>query len=373
MSIMAENTDSASPIQAVALTAQKNTSELAQAAIATQAELAVVSNEAHYADLKQALSGSGIEVAAGPSGMQEAVAREADMVLSAITGAAALEPTMGAINQGANVALANKESLVCAGNLMLEAAREKGAAILPVDSEHNAIFQVLDRPERVEKLVLTASGGPFRRSSLSVMREATPEKAVAHPNWSMGAKISVDSATMMNKGLELIEAAYLFNMDEADIDVLVHPQSIIHSMVSYDDGSVLAQLGMPDMRTPIAYAFAWPNRMTVETVERLDLAKIGQLDFECHDPERFPAINIARRAFRAGSWAPCVLNAANEIAVEAFLQRQIGFLGIVDLVDAVLRGFEEGNEGMVQNAACFDDVRELDSRAREVAKRKLLV
>lgn len=350
----------------VALTANRNVEKLAAAALATRAEFVAIGDEALYGDLKDALAGRDVEIGAGSDAVREAAARPADTVVSAIMGAAALAPTLEAVRQGAHVALANKESLVCAGELLIEASRAHGAQLLPVDSEHNAIFQVLDRPERVEKLVLTASGGPFRTKTLDEMRAATPEQALAHPNWSMGAKISIDSASMMNKGLELIEAAYLFATDEKQIDVLVHPQSIIHSMVSYDDGSTLAQLGMPDMRTPIAYALAWPERMAVGTIERLDLAKLARLTFEAHDPIRFPAINLARDAIRQGGWAPNVLNAANEIAVGAFLERRIGFLSIVDLCRQVLDAFSSQTD-IDACPTCFEQVFEIDQKARMIA------
>ncbi|MBB36680.1 MAG: 1-deoxy-D-xylulose-5-phosphate reductoisomerase [Hirschia sp.] len=350
----------------VALTANSNVKKLAEAAIRTQAELAVIADETLFDDLKRALQGTATEVAAGQQAIDEAAAIPADTIVSAIMGAAALAPTLQAVRQGANVALANKESLVCAGELLLKESETHGATLLPVDSEHNAIFQVLDRRERVEKLILTASGGPFRTLDIEDMIYVSPDQALAHPNWTMGAKISIDSATMMNKGLELIEAAYLFRMDERNIDVLIHPQSIIHSMVCYDDGSVLAQLGMPDMKTPISYAIAWPHRMPVPGVERLDLAKLATLSFEAHDPVRFPAINLARDAFRAGGVVPCVMNAANEIAVESFLRREIGFLSIVELNRQVMDAFMS-QSGASNAPSSFEDVFEIDRAARQVA------
>ena len=358
-------------LRAVSLTAKTNVNQLAAAARKLDAEFVAVADDSLYHDLKDALCGPGIDCGAGESGLQEAAARQADVVVSAITGAAALKPTLEAVKQGAQVALANKESLVCAGKLLLDAAKKTNARLLPVDSEHNAIFQVLDRRERVEKLILTASGGPFRTFTREQMENVTPEQAVAHPNWSMGAKISVDSATMMNKGLELIEAAYLFDMDESYIDVLVHPQSIIHSLVAYDDGSVLAQLGMPDMRTPISYALSWPDRMPVPGVERLDLAKIGQLDFSAHDPDRFPAIDIARRALRLGPWGPCVLNAVNEVAVATFLRNELSFFAISEIAADILQRFEAGQEGELYPLDEFDAVFELDARARRVAHSRI--
>ena len=320
-----------------ALTANSSAEELAKAARAVGAKLAVVADPAAYGALKQALSGSGIEAAAGAEAVVEAAERPSDFVMSAIVGAAGLAPTLTAVRRGAVIGLANKETLVCAGALFKDEVRKAGATLLPVDSEHNAIFQVLDRerPEGVEKISLTASGGPFRSWQRSDMAGVTPEQAVAHPNWSMGAKISVDSATMMNKGLEVIEAAYLFDQPREKIEVLVHPQSVVHSMVAYVDGSVLAQLGAPDMRTPIAYSLAWPARMQAP-VERLDLGRIGQLTFEAPDEVRFPALRLAREALATGAGAPSVLNAANEIAVAAFLNRELGFLAIAEVVESTL-------------------------------------
>ncbi|WP_375595958.1 1-deoxy-D-xylulose-5-phosphate reductoisomerase [Algihabitans albus] len=320
-----------------ALTANSSAEELAKAARAVGAKLAVVADPAAYGALKQALSGSGIEAAAGAEAVVEAAERPSDFVMSAIVGAAGLAPTLTAVRRGAVIGLANKETLVCAGALFKDEVRKAGATLLPVDSEHNAIFQVLDRerPEGVEKIILTASGGPFRSWRRSDMAGVTPEQAVAHPNWSMGAKISVDSATMMNKGLEVIEAAYLFDQPREKIEVLVHPQSVVHSMVAYVDGSVLAQLGAPDMRTPIAYSLAWPARMQAP-VERLDLGRIGQLTFEAPDEVRFPALRLAREALATGAGAPSVLNAANEIAVAAFLNRELGFLAIAEVVESTL-------------------------------------
>jgi 1-deoxy-D-xylulose-5-phosphate reductoisomerase len=292
----------------------------------------------------------------------EAAMRPADWVMAAIVGAAGLEPTLAAARRGATVAFANKECLVCAGPLMMDLVRDHGATLLPVDSEHSAIFQVFDfqRPEAVERLVLTASGGPFRTLDRAAMAVVTPEQAVAHPTWDMGAKISVDSATMMNKGLEIIEAHFLFGVPESRIDVLVHPQSVVHSMVEYVDGSVLAQLGTPDMRTPIAYALGWPARIRTPA-QRLDLVRTGSLTFHAPDPERFPALRLARQALQSGGGAPTLLNAANEIAVDAFLNRRIGFLGIERVVETVL-------EALPHDRPChIDDVREIDAAARRVA------
>jgi 1-deoxy-D-xylulose-5-phosphate reductoisomerase len=282
--------------------------------------------------------------------------------MAAITGAAGLASTLAAVRRGKVVALANKEALVCAGEVMLRAVAEAGATLLPVDSEHNAIFQSMADGNRgaIERIILTASGGPFRTASLEDMARATVETALRHPVWSMGAKISIDSATMMNKGLELIEAARLFNLDETKIDVLVHPQSVIHGMVCYHDGSVMAQLGSPDMRIPIAHTLAWPDRIATQS-PRLDLAAVSRLDFEAPDLVRFPALRLARDALRAGGGIPTILNAANEVAVEAFLQRGIGFLDIVDTVERVLETLG------VQPAATLDQVIALDEEARRVA------
>lgn len=321
----------------VALTANRNVDGLAAAAIATGAELAVVADATAYADLKAALAGTGIEAAAGSEAVVAAAEHPSDLVMAAIVGAAGLPPTLAAAERGATVAFANKECLVCAGPLMMDLVRRSGATLLPVDSEHNAIFQAMDpdRPEGVAKIVLTASGGPFRTWDRAAMVDVTPAQAVAHPTWSMGAKISVDSATMMNKGLEVIEASYLFGMASERIDVLVHPQSVIHSMVEYVDGSVLAQLGTPDMRIPIAHTLAWPERMETPC-ERLDLAAVSTLTFEAPDPERFPALALTRAALLAGGTAPAILNAANEEAVAAFLEGRLRFTGIADTVQAVL-------------------------------------
>jgi len=348
-----------------ALTAQNNVDLLAEQAKSLGARRAVIGNEARYQDLKKALSGSAVEAAAGEGAIVEAAEVRSDFVMAGIVGAAGLHPTMAAVRRGAIVGLANKECLVCAGDLMTTEVAQAGATILPVDSEHNAIYQVFDfeHPDSVEKIILTASGGPFRERPLDTLHSVTPDEAVAHPNWDMGAKISVDSATMMNKGLEMIEAYHLFPVEVAQIDVLVHPQSVIHSMVAYVDGSVLAQLGSPDMRTPIAYSLAWPQRMDAPT-PRLDLAKLGSLTFEAPDESRFPALRLAREALEAGGAAPIVLNAANEVAVGAFLERKIGFTDIPAIVEGTL---EEGNNRPVGS---IDDVVEIDRNARIAAGEK---
>lgn len=316
------------------LTANRNVELLAEQARGLKAATAVVADESRYADLKSALAGSGIEVAAGRPALLAAAAIPVDWTMAAIVGARGLEPTLAAIDNGGIIAVANKECLVCAGELITARLNRTGATLLPVDSEHNAIFQVFQRDQSVRRIVLTASGGPFRTADRSVMAAATPAQAVAHPVWSMGAKISVDSATMMNKGLEIIEASYLFGLSEDAIDVLVHPQSVIHSMVEYADGSVLAQLGTPDMRIPIAYTLAWPKRMATPA-ETLDLAAIASLTFEAPDAVRFPCLDLARSALRTGGTAPAILNAANEVAVEAFLRGRIGFLDIAAVNDNV--------------------------------------
>ena len=372
LDVMATGGPGSPEFSVVALTAHRKVATLAAAARNMRAEIAVCADDGCYAELKSALAGSGVEAAAGDAAIAEAGARNADVVVAGIVGIAGLPATLAAVRQGASVALANKESMVCAGQLLRGEARQSGAQLLPIDSEHNAIFQVLDRPERVEKLILTASGGPFRSASLQEMAAATPEQACAHPNWDMGAKISVDSATMMNKGLELIEAAYLFDVPESRIDVLIHPQSIIHSLVAYDDGSVLAQLGLPDMRTPISYALSWPRRMPLPGLERLDLAKIGRLDFLPPDAERFPALDMARGAVSAGGGAPIVLNGANEVAVAAFLQRRIGFLTISEVAGQVLGEFLKTRKSG-EEPASFEEVYEIDrwARARTFEKLKI--
>ena len=311
---------------------------------------------------KTALAGTNIAVAAGEEAVTEAASLPADWVMSAIVGAAGLEPTLAAARRGATVAFASKECLVCAGDLMMREIKQNNATLLPVDSEHNAIFQVFDfdQPERVDRVILTASGGPFREFTLEAMAKVTPEQAVAHPNWNMGAKISVDSATMMNKGLELIEAYHLFPVKSEQIEILVHPQSVIHSMVAYVDGSVLAQLGVPDMRTPISYTLGWPKRM-VAPAGRLDLVQLGKLTFESPDLKRFPALRLAREVLHEGGGAPTIFNAANEVAVRSFLDRKIGFLDILGSVERTL-------ELVPKSApASIAEVRALDLEARRTA------
>jgi len=345
-----------------ALTANGSAQRLAEQAKRVRAKLAVVADESRYRELKDGLSGTGIETAAGAQAVTDAAARPADWVMAAIVGAAGLAPTLAAVRRGAIVALANKETLVCAGSLMIAEVARHGATLLPVDSEHNAIFQVLDfdRLDAVDRIILTASGGPFRTMSRAAMAEVTPEQAIAHPNWDMGAKISVDSATMMNKGLELIEAHHLFGLAETRIEILVHPQSVVHSMVAYSDGSVLAQMGQPDMRTPIAYTLAWPQRMATP-VERLDLAEIGQLTFEAPDSTRFPALRLSRQALQIGGSAPTILNAANEIAVQGFLDGRLGFLDIAEVVERTLEKMPAGPLNGLE------DVWQVDNEARRIA------
>ncbi len=323
--------------EVVALTAATSVAALADAARRTGARLAVIDDASLLGELEDRLSGTGCRAASGRDALFEAAAGDAEWVMAAIVGCAGLEPVMAAVEGGRTVALANKEALVTAGALMTDAASRNGATILPVDSEHNAIFQCLagSRLQDVARIVLTASGGPFRSSSTADMAAMTPEQAVAHPNWSMGAKISVDSATMMNKGLELIEAHHLFGLPSARIDIVVHPQSVVHSMVEFVDGSTLAQMGSPDMRIPIAHALAFPERIATPA-ERLDLTRVARLDFEVPDEERFPALRLARAALEAGGGEAILLNAANEIAVAAFLARRIGFLDIAALVERAL-------------------------------------
>lgn len=348
--------------QVEALTARTNVALLAEQAREFGAKLAVVADPTQFAALKSALAGTDVEVAAGSEGMLEAARRPADWVMAAIVGAAGLAPTLEAVRRGAVVALANKECLVCAGDLMMREVKDHGATLLPVDSEHSAVFQVFefDQIEKMDKIILTASGGPFLSTDRNDMAGITPEQAVAHPNWDMGAKISVDSATMMNKGLEVIEAHHLFALPSSQIEIIVHPQSIIHSMVAYQDGSILAQLGSPDMRTPIAFALGWPNRMNAPC-EKLDFSKVATLDFVAPDPVRFPALRIAREALEAGGSAPTVLNAANEVAVYGFLDQQVGFLDIAHIVEQTLEAVP------VVGLDSLDRVYEIDQEARRVA------
>ncbi len=346
-----------------AVTANESVDQLASLARDLDARCAVIGKSQLYQALCDALEGSGIEAMAGPEAIVEAADRPSEWLMGAISGAAGLDPLLTAIRRGAIVALANKEALVCAGDLVMDEVAASGARLLPVDSEHNAIYQVFDfnQTAKVDALILTASGGPFRTWTKEAMQSATPEQAVAHPNWKMGDKISVDSATMMNKGLELIEAYHLFPVEEHQIEIVVHPQSVIHSMVGYVDGSVLAQLGTPDMRTPIAYTLAWPARMAGPS-ERLNFAQIGSLTFEVPDIERFPALSLARQALQLGGSAPTILNAADEVAVAGFLAGKIGFLDIVDVVSQTMELVA------VRPLESLDDVGEVDAEARCVAR-----
>jgi 1-deoxy-D-xylulose-5-phosphate reductoisomerase len=346
----------------LAVTAHRDVDGLAAAARRVGARRAVIADPALLEPLRAALAGSGAEAAAGEQAILEAAGAGADWTMAAIVGCAGLGPTMAAIRAGGTVALANKEALVSAGRLMIEAAKASGTELLPVDSEHNAIFQCFDRarPDAVRRIILTASGGPFREKSLEEMRTATPRQAVAHPNWSMGAKISVDSATLMNKGLELIEAFHLFPLPVDAFDIVIHSQSVVHSLVEYVDGSVLAQLGSPDMRIPIAHALAWPDRMATPC-ERLDLVRTGTLSFEAPDLERFPALALAKDALREGGARPAVLNAANEVAVGAFLAGHIGFLDIASISAETLQCYAPAAPASVE------DVLEVDRGARRAA------
>lgn len=360
-------------VEILALTAGRNAAALAEQALRWRPKQAIIEDESRREELEDRLAGSGVEVAAGAEAIVEAAAQGADWVMSAIVGAAGLAPTLAAARAGSTIGLANKESLVCAGPTLLAISKAAGGRVIPVDSEHSAIFQVFERSNAasVRRLILTASGGPFRQWTLEAMGKATCEQAIAHPNWSMGAKISVDSATMMNKGLETIEAAYLFDMAPDRVEVVIHPQSVVHSLVEYVDGSTLAQLGPPDMRAPIACAWAWPNRIAWDA-PGLDLAAVGALNFEAPDQDRFPALSIARQALTTGGGAPAAMNAANEIAVAAFLDRQIGFLDIAVTVEKTLS--EMNGSGDLDGCDEHDTVgwaQMIDQAARRVAAQVL--
>lgn len=350
-----------------AVASGRDWAKLADVARASGARVAVIADEAGYAPLREALAGTATEVRAGEAAMVETAAEPVDLVVAAIVGAAGLAPTLAALEAGTTVALANKEALICAGDVMTAAARASGARILPIDSEHNAIFQVLEDVARISRIVLTASGGPFRCRSRAEMAAVTPAEAVKHPNWSMGAKISVDSATLMNKGLELIEAHHLFGVGPERLGVLVHPQSLVHGLVEYVDGSVLAQLGPADMRVPIAHALAWPERIATP-VRRLDLAAASRLDFEEPDRERFPALALAEAALAAGGCRPCVLSAANEVAVGAFLEERIGFLEIAEVVADTLESLPAAPVTTLAEVAAADS--EARARARSFAAQR---
>jgi 1-deoxy-D-xylulose-5-phosphate reductoisomerase len=349
-----------------AVTAQRNAVALAKLARDLGARFAVIADPTRYGELKEALGRSGIKAAAGTAAIVEAAQRPADWVMAAITGAAGLHPTLTAIERGATVALANKECLVCAGALFMRRARATGATVLPVDSEHNAIFQALSagRRDDVSRIILTASGGPFRTASLADMRHATVQQALRHPNWSMGAKVTIDSATMMNKGLELIEAHHLFGFTSEEIDIVVHPQSIVHGMVEYRDGSLIAQLGPTDMRVPIANCLAWPQRMA--GAARLDFAHLSTLTFEPPDTIRFPALSLARQALLAGAGVPTVLNAANEIAVAEFISGRLGFAGIAALVEATMAAAP--GRGIMREPSDIDEAVAVDHESRSLAR-----
>ncbi|MGB6906324.1 MAG: 1-deoxy-D-xylulose-5-phosphate reductoisomerase [Methyloceanibacter sp.] len=356
--------------QVVALTGGRNAKRLAELAITHKAEIAVVADETCLEALRAHLAGSGIEAAAGDAALIEAASRPADWVMAAIVGAAGLRPTLAAVRQGTCTALANKECLVSAGRIFMREVARHETTLLPVDSEHSAAMQVMGgvSAEKVERICLTASGGPFRSWSLADMAGVTPEQALAHPNWTMGPKVTIDSATLMNKALELIEAHHLFAVEADRLEVLIHPQSIVHCLVYYRDGSVLAQMSCPDMRTPIAYSLAWPNRMEAPT-ERLDLASIGDLSFEPPDEAQFPALRLVREVLAAGGSASTILNAANEVAVEAFLDGRIGFLAIAGLVEATL---DRASDLVGLDPDSVEDILALDDEARAVARSLLL-
>ncbi len=353
----------------VCLTAHSNADKLATQALQYKPEYVVLADPRHEGILRERLQGSGVKIGIGREALIEAGAWPADFVMAAIVGAAGLEPTLAAVAQGTHIGLANKECLVCAGELFMASVEKYGATLLPVDSEHNAIFQVLNQERRAEvtKLILTASGGPFRTFSAKQLRQVKKEQALKHPVWDMGAKITIDSASLMNKGLELIEASFLFGRPQEDIDIVIHPQSIVHSMVEYVDGSVLAQMGSPDMRTPIAYALAWPRRMHAP-VKPLDLVEIGKLEFYAPNADLFPTLELAREALRLGGAASTVLNASNEIAVAAFLQDSIPFLGISACIDNVLNSFIS-EQGLTKPMNTLGDIQEYDNRARIRAKK----
>ena len=351
-----------------ALTANTNAQSLAQQAIEFGAEYVAIGDPDQYGPLKSLLNGHDVEIGAGKDSLIDAGAYPADFVMAAIIGAAGLRPTLAAVSQGVHIGLANKECLVCAGELFMKSVEDSGTKLLPVDSEHNAIFQVLeqDRPQGVKRLILTASGGPFREIPKEDLNIVTAAQALNHPVWDMGAKITIDSATLMNKGLELIEASYLFGRPSQEIDVVIHPQSIVHSMVEYIDGSVLSQMGSPDMRTPIAYALGWPERL-LAPVERLDLTKLSGLTFFEPDFEKFPALSLARQALEQGGIAPNTLNAANEVAVNAFLNGDIGFTGISDIVARTLEACVVSSDA-VYEACDIEAVIAADQLARQTAK-----
>lgn len=363
LDLVGRNADS---FEIIALSACRNVQRLAELAILHRAKVAVIGDETQFGVLRDLLSGTGIRAAAGSRALIEAAEEPADCTMASIVGAAGLAPTFAAARQGRRVALANKECLVSAGEVFLSEVARSGAELIPVDSEHSAAFQALAGSDRksLERIVLTASGGPFRTWDLDRLELASPEEALQHPNWRMGRKITIDSATMMNKGLEVIEAFHLFPVTAEQLEIVVHPQSVVHCLVVYADGSVLAQLGPPDMRAPISYALSWPNRMATP-VERLDLVKLQTLSFEAPDEVRFPALRVAREALTRGSAAPCVLNAANEVAVEAFLNRRLGFLDIATKVSATIEAADV--RGMIRPLGSLDDVLSVDNESRKLA------
>ena len=364
LDIIGQATDA---FEVVAVTAQTNAAKLAAVARQHRAKLAVIGDAAHYAELRDLLSGTGIDVAAGPAALVAAAEQPADCVVAAITGAAGLAPTLAAARQGRRLALANKECLVAAGDIFMATVNRSKTELVPVDSEHSGVFQLLSGADAkaVERIVLTASGGPFREWRMDRLKTATPDEAVKHPKWSMGPKISVDSATLMNKGLELIEAYHLFPVTAGQIAVVVHPQSVVHSFVAFQDGSVMAQMSCPDMRIPISVGLAWPARMRFPA-ERLDLVRLHALTFEAPDLERFPALEIARGALERGGTAPAILNAANEVAVESFLARRLGFLDIARTVATCLDRAEQA--GLIQTPQSLDDVLAADAAGRRLAR-----
>ncbi len=348
-----------------AVTANKDAAKLARIAKEFRAKFAAVADDDEYFRLKDLLAGSGIEAAGGRQGLQGAAQAEADIVVAAITGAAGLSPAFSALAPNRRIALANKEALVCAGDIYMARVRETGAEILPLDSEHNAVFQALGGSEgkSADRITLTASGGPFRKFGKEELASVTPEQALKHPTWSMGAKITIDSATLMNKGLELIEARHLFAVDPSKLDVLVHPQSVVHAIVRFNDGSMVAGLSVPDMKIPLAHCLAWPGRLEWDA-PKLDLAKLGTLTFEAPDLERFPALRLAREAMEAGGAAPVILNAANEIAVAAFLEGRIGFCVIASLVEAAL---ERAERERLNEPRTVNDALAIDHIGRSIA------
>jgi 1-deoxy-D-xylulose-5-phosphate reductoisomerase len=354
--------------QTVALTARSNPAKLAELAVALNAGFVAIADERHEAELRRRLEGTGIESGGGQDALMEASLRPADLIMAAIVGAAGLAPTVAALRQGTTVALANKECLVSAGPFFMNEAARCATTVLPVDSEHSAVFQALDAADckHVERIVLTASGGPFRTWTKAEIAAARPEDALKHPNWTMGRKITIDSATLMNKGLELIEAFHLFNVRAEQLSAIVHPQSIVHALVYYCDGSVIAQASMPDMRTPIAYSLAWPSRLEAD-IKRLDLTSVPSLTFEEPDEERFPALKLAKQVLKDGGSAPTVLNAANEVAVEAFLNRAIGFPAIAAAVEETLNAAASEFAGISPDN--LDAIAHLDNGARAIARK----